>query len=969
MHRHPKRTLLAAGLLACCLFGPFVIVSGDQPPGVGPDAGHRRISGVYPHLTTYGIYSQEGAHLLPGHDECGIGAVVPWADRLWMINYAPHKPQGSEHKLYSVDRDLNLTIHPESVGGTPAARMIHRESNQLLIGPYLIDDQGRVRVIPPSVMPGRLTAIARHLNDPANMVYYIDMEGMIYEADVHTLEVTRLFQKPVPGWHSKGGYTGQGRLVISNNGERSWNRPGTEKLSGLEVADVPPSPENIGVLAEWDGRQWQIVERRQYTDVTGPGGIYGTPNDQAPLWAIGWDRRSLRLKLLDGGCWSTFLLPKAAHNNDPAHGWYTEWPRIREIGNGRMLMDMHGMFFDFPATFSAADTSGLQPVASHLRYIPDFCEWNGRLVLASDETSIQGNPLAGQPQSNLWFGTYDDLQTWGPATGYGGPWVADPIQAAVYSDPFLVGGFDRAVLHLALGAAPAVAPRDLLRATDQQPITGISPVLANLPRVTVRRGDWHQPAPGYSFTVDQRVTVYLAVDQRGNPELDQAWAATDLQLTWGQNHQDRVYRRTFAPGLVEIPDNATEHTPGAFGMPHTAFVSTDGEDLTISPSAGATVTRPEPPERTAELATASGPVQFTLEIDARGDGTWTDYRSISVPADGYAYHVFPPDFAAQWVRIKTDKDCIATAYFHLTDADPNQASPRPTLFAGLADVGTDPAHHALVYAAKRNRNLRVITGQDRHFDFTKQTFQFQPQEADPELKELLEIEPEFTVDDASVIITAGGQRLRLPKGPAAFDRPLAAGWPRGSREVESERHLGNFHGTFYEIPLITNGRPPAFALMRPVASHTKQIFDFCTWNGLLVLSGVRVGARPDEHVCVDDAGHAGLWFGAIDDLWQLGKPVGQGGPWQDSQVTRGQPSDPYLMTGYDRKTLALTADRDVQITVEVDVDHHSGWHLYQVFPLRAGATTTHEFPTGYSAHWLRVIADQDCRATAQLSYE
>ena len=89
---------------------------------------------------------------------------------------------GSEHKLYSVDEDLKLTIHPESVGGTPAGRMIHRESNQLLIAHYLIDESGKVRVISPKVMPGRITAIARHLVDPANMVYYCDMEGMLYEA-------------------------------------------------------------------------------------------------------------------------------------------------------------------------------------------------------------------------------------------------------------------------------------------------------------------------------------------------------------------------------------------------------------------------------------------------------------------------------------------------------------------------------------------------------------------------------------------------------------------------------------------------------------------------------------------------------------------------------------------------------------------------------------------------------------------
>jgi hypothetical protein len=34
----------------------------------------------------------------------------------------------------------------------------------------------------------------------------------------------------------------------------------------------------------------------------------------------------------------------------------------------------------------------------------------------------------------------------------------------------------------------------------------------------------------------------------------------------------------------------------------------------------------------------------------------------------------------------------------------------------------------------------------------------------------------------------------------------------------------------------------------------------------------------------------------------------------------------------------------------------------------AGGYRHHEFPTGFSAHWLRLIADRDCRATGYLYY-
>ncbi|WP_417745914.1 hypothetical protein [Rosistilla oblonga] len=922
-----------------------------------------QISGVYPHLTVYGIYSQNGGHFLSGHDECGIGAIVPWAGKLWMVNYAPHKPNGSEHKLYSIDEDLQtLTVHPESVGGTPAGRMIHKESNQLLIAHYLIDSDGKVRVISPRDMPMRVTAITRHLTDPANMVYYVDMEGSIWEANVHTLEAKMLFKKPVPGWHGKGATMSQGRLVISNNGELP---AGTYK--DLLVGGASQNDEEAGVLAEWDGETWRVVERRQYTDVTSPAGIAGGSDGDDPIWAIGWDRRSLRLKLLEDGRWSTYLLPKAALCNDARHGWYTEWPRIREITGGRWMMDMHGMFYDFPKTFSRENSAGIAPIASHLRYIPDFCAWNDRLVLATDETSIQGNELAGQPQTNLWFGQYEDLKTWGPASGYGGPWIDDKVKANTPSDPFLVAGFDRRVIHLAAGRKrPYKAPLGL-RASDQLPITNMSEALIGLPRVTVNRGSWHRAAAGFHFTVDKPVTVYLAVDRRGDPELDAAWKATDMQLDWS-GYRDTVYERQFPAGKVTIPGNATEHKPGSFGMPHMALIRGDA-DLKIVPSNDARLTAFDAPDSDDLDGVSEQPLRFTIQVDAEGNGKWSDLEDVTVPGNGYVSHHLPEDLQAVWLRVKTDRDCVATAFLHQTSAgrEPNASQADKALFAGLAEVG-QAADGALLYPAKRNRNLRVITQDDRFFDFTKAEFAFEPTEVDEKLAELLAIEPEFHVDDASVVLTHNGRKLRLPKGDAAFDAPFASGWPRGTREVESERHLANYHGTFYEIPLLFNGSPPIFELMRPVSSHSKQISDFCTWNGLLVLAGARSDAEPDGHVFRDPSQNVGLWFGAVDDLWKLGKPVGHGGPWKSTAVSANAPSDPYLMTGYDRKTLTLEADADTQVTIEVDVDHQSGWHIYKTVDLKANQPLEFEFPEDFSAHWVRFRSSQGCTATAQLEY-
>jgi hypothetical protein len=211
----------------------------------------------------------------------------------------------------------------------------------------------------------------------------------------------------------------------------------------------------------------------------------------------------------------------------------------------------------------------------------------------------------------------------------------------------------------------------------------------------------------------------------------------------------------------------------------------------------------------------------------------------------------------------------------------------------------------------------------------------------------------------------GGKCYRLPRTDARYDRPFAQGWPRGIRECVSERYLMNIHGTFYEMP-----RDAGLAWIKPVATHGRQILDFCTWRGLMVASGVRQGVRPDGNCFTAADGSAALWFGAIDDLWQLGKPRGRGGPWLGTRVAAGEPSEPYLMTGYDRKRITLSHDagQPVKFAIQLDFDHR-GWHLYRQIEVPPAHSVEHVFPEGFSAHWVRTTVDRPCRATAQLSYE
>jgi hypothetical protein len=138
-----------------------------------------------------------------------------------------------------------------------------------------------------------------------------------------------------------------------------------------------------------------------------------------------------------------------------------------------------------------------------------------------------------------------------------------------------------------------------------------------------------------------------------------------------------------------------------------------------------------------------------------------------------------------------------------------------------------------------------------------------------------------------------------------------------------------------------------------------------------VLSGVSPDAPAGEHIIRSDDGRCALWVGAVDDLWQLGKPRGVGGPWRQSAVQANAPSDPYLMTGYDRKRVQLshTSTQPVEMRVEVDITGAGLWVTYRTFAVPPGTGLRHEFPVSFSAYWVRIAAAQDTVATATFTYE
>jgi hypothetical protein len=479
------------------------------------------ISGVNPKLAV----RMDNA---PIRSECGIGAMMSWAERLWFVTFVAHtRRSGSGTGLYYIDENLNMVKHPESVVGTYANRWVHSASDQVILGPHLIDAAGNVRTVP-DLVDHRLTATMDHHEDIVNKVSYLTMEGQVLELDLRTLAVREVHNlvrelRLPPGTqpHFKGGYTSGRNVIVANNSydERDYNGEWTG-----------------GLLAEFDGESWSILER------TGSMEVFGRRNFGHVIYATGWDRASAYLRVKVNGVWSKYRLPKGSAGYE--HFWSMEWTRIRELEHERYIADISGIFYEIGLIAWNGQIWGVRPISTHLRVVPDFTLYRGLLVLGGNQLSsqmeldwwrddrskiegtdtgtalglehrIDANPLAGQSQVGLWFGTTDDLWTkFGKPKGWGGVWYEDRIEAGVASDPFLMTGFDKKTLHL---------------------------------------------------------------KHRGDSSID-----------------------------------------------------------------------------------------FLVEVDFLGNGSWSSYETVSVPANGYRHHVFPEGFSAHWVRVTASAACTGSAYFHYT---------------------------------------------------------------------------------------------------------------------------------------------------------------------------------------------------------------------------------------------------------------------------------------------------------------
>lgn len=849
--------LVCAAILGACVSSDEEEIQKVSDKPIASD--YPCFSGIYPHLA---FWNKE--------DECGTGALAVWNDKLWAITYGPHCDKFSSDRLYEIDKNLNMTVRNESVGGTHANRLIHPESSQLFIGCYAIDTDGNVRTISREAMHGRLTGTSRSPWSPKDKIFIATMEEGLYEIDVNTLEVKTIIRdgnlSPLPpkmgedgkpliqpaisqlhGYHGKGFSSGYGKLFYSNNG-----------VVNPLVASNPNIPS--GALAEYKkgDADWTPIRIMQFTEIATPDGIFGNLNpDKNPIWALGFDAKSIVLMVCERDKWTSFRLPKASHSYDGSHGWNTEWPRIRDIGMQKYLMTMHGAFWQLPPSFGAQKADGIQMASNYLKVVGDFCQWQDKLVLACDDSAKKEffnlrslkskNAAPEQSNSNLVFLNKEDIFSFGPKIGRGSVFLRENVKANTTSEPMFIGGFERKIMTVASNSSALELELDFFNKQIHQ----------SLFKTTIK--------------IEKNNTYSNFID------LD--------KITFGQKFS-----------WVKV-------TP-----------KSDVRNLTIN---------------------------FNLsDKDARG-------LKASEIFDGIALRD----------EVSTDEDQIAA-----------EKISNAALMLPLGDDTRKVAIQAYSMAADGSAEKIGTYSFDWKASLQKDSFS---EKQNTRLAETSYEPKGISFEKNSALIVEDGKRYRLPLNGNVDGLSLqnAFGFPRIAREVATERDLLNCGGIFYELPA---RNALGVSKIRPIASHNLDIFDFCSYRGLMLISGTNAKALEggNPHIVVSDDKKFALWAGSIDDMWKLGKCVGVGGPWFESSVEEGEYSDPYLLGGFDKKTIKLESDSDILLTMEIDVDGTGIWLPYKSFKVDASKPFKMLLDDNCQGYWLRLKALNAAeKITATFIYE
>lgn len=163
------------------------------------------------------------------------------------------------------------------------------------------------------------------------------------------------------------------------------------------------------------------------------------------------------------------------------------------------------------------------------------------LVMGCNDASMFDNALVGQPQSNLWFITPDQLDDFGPKIGFGGPWINEAVRALDPSVPFLISGFNQIMVFAETTQQEVrVSIEKRVRGQSNWESWGEIKLTCGIPQYLIHHNSGNDE--WVRFTADQDVdslTVVMHLTPSGYPEKSdhlfrslQPRGSADIKMGW-----------------------------------------------------------------------------------------------------------------------------------------------------------------------------------------------------------------------------------------------------------------------------------------------------------------------------------------------------------------------------------------------------------------------------------------------------
>lgn len=333
--------------------------------------------------------------------ESGIGALMPWANKLWLTTYPDENGNGSGTGLFSLDEDGHLEL-VEETNKTHAGRAISGE--YAFIGEHKIHQDGTAirmagfettdRITAWAVVPGQIPNSEGYV-----WTYCLTMGGRIYRIlNDDSTEVV---------------FVGDASTAFNISGQAHfkamWGTP-----TRLYVVSNINNPDGRFGYYHIPSSTFTRLDNSIDTRTTGMSYIEvsGSYDGFRHAFALGQDNYTGYLYLINGNDSSEpriFLIPLPSRQQ--VFGWQQEWMRIRQADTTeRFIMDFHGGYFALSPFLDGEDNAAtglprIEALGNHSRTTTDWAVFDGKLWLASNASSTQNNnryPNGGQSQSILW---------------------------------------------------------------------------------------------------------------------------------------------------------------------------------------------------------------------------------------------------------------------------------------------------------------------------------------------------------------------------------------------------------------------------------------------------------------------------------------------------------------------------------------------------------------------------------------